>query len=250
MANSMKVTFLGTNGWYDTGTGNTTSILVETPDHYIVLDAGFGFYKVKDLVKEEKPVFLFISHFHLDHIIGLHTLPVFKLVQGLDIYLPKGGGRLLRSFLKRPFTSPPLLLPTKIRIREIAKNTRFSFGFETLHLQHPVPCYGYRFEAAGSSVSYCTDTGLCGNLRRLAKDADLLMTECSMRPGDRSPNLFHVTPETAASVARDAGANKLALFHFDPGKYPTFAERDAAQTAARAIFPDTVAARDDMVIEL
>jgi len=246
----MKITFLGTNGWYDTGTGNTTSIMVETSGQYIILDAGFGFYKVKDLIKEDKPVLLFISHFHLDHIIGLHTLPIFKVSQGIDIYTQKGGQKLLRSFLKRPFTSPPLLLPTKIRFHEIDKKTRFDFGFETMRLQHPVPCFGYRFETGGASVSYCTDTGLCGNLRRLAKDAGLLMTECSMRPGDKSPNLFHITPETAASVARDAAAGKLALFHFDPGKYPAFADRDEAERAARAIFPDTVAARDGMVITL
>ena len=86
----MKITFLGTNGWYDTAIGNTPSVFIETKSDYIILDAGFGFYKAKELIKSEKPVSLFISHFHLDHIIGLHTLPLFKLFQGIDIYLPSG----------------------------------------------------------------------------------------------------------------------------------------------------------------
>ena len=42
----MKVLFLGTNGWYDTKTGNTTCILIETKKEYIILDAGNGFYKI------------------------------------------------------------------------------------------------------------------------------------------------------------------------------------------------------------
>ncbi len=246
----IKVTFLGTNGWYDTPTGNTVSVLVETDERYIVLDAGFGFYKVKEMVRPGKPVSLFISHLHLDHIIGLHTLPLFKFPQGIDIYAPKGYEKLLRAFLRRPFTSPPLLLPVKLRFHDITKATRFPFGFECLRLRHSVPCYGYRFDIDGIALSYCTDTGLCNNLKRLARGADLFMAECALAPGDKSPNLFHITPETAARTAREANAGKLALFHFDPGKYPTLAHRKEAEAAARAIFPDTIAANDGIVITL
>ena len=36
----IKVTFLGTNGWYSTDTGVTLCTLVESDDFYIILDAG------------------------------------------------------------------------------------------------------------------------------------------------------------------------------------------------------------------
>ena len=42
----MKIAFLGTNGWYDTKTGNTVSALVDTKKYYIVLDAGNGIHKL------------------------------------------------------------------------------------------------------------------------------------------------------------------------------------------------------------
>ena len=71
-----------------------------------------------------------------------------------------------------------------------------------------------------------------------------------MAPGDRSPNLFHITPETAASVAKDAGAKRLALCHFDPAKYPTLDSRKTARNAASAIFRETIAANDHTVIEI
>ena len=105
----MKVVFLGTNGWYDTDTGSTVSILVESRDNYIILDAGFGIYKLIKQLKDDKPISLLLSHLHLDHIIGLHTLPIFNLPQGIDIYLPKRFEYELRKFLRRPFTTPPQL---------------------------------------------------------------------------------------------------------------------------------------------
>ena len=39
----MKIIFLGTNGWYDTKTGNTLSVFMKTKKEYIILDAGSGF---------------------------------------------------------------------------------------------------------------------------------------------------------------------------------------------------------------
>jgi len=246
----MKITFLGTNGWYDTATGNTPCVLIETDGAFIVLDAGFGFAKVKDIVKSDKPVYLFISHLHLDHLIGLHTLPLFKFNQGINIYAGRKELKLIHSFMKRPFTTPPLLLPTKMKFCDIARPGKLPFGFEYAPLRHSVPCYGYRFSADGATIAYCTDTGPCANLKRLAAGADLLITESAMSPGDTSANLFHITPEAAARAASESGAKKLALCHFDPGKYPTMDHRKAAETAAKAIFANTIAANDGTTITL
>jgi ribonuclease BN (tRNA processing enzyme) len=246
----VKATFLGTNGWYDTLTGNTPCVLIETEKRYIVLDAGYGFYKVKQLASADKPVDLFISHLHYDHLIGLHTLPIFKLTRGIDVYANKAIMKGLKGFLKRPYTSPPLLLSTKLRFHGVTGGSGSPVEFETLKLRHSVTCHGYRFRLEGKTVVYCTDTGECGNMKKLAKGADLLITECAMAPGDKSPNLFHLTPETAATVAAGAGVKKLALFHFDPAKYPDLESRKTAEKAARAIFADTIAANDTTIIDL
>ena len=166
----MKIRFLGTNGWYDTDTGNTTCALVETKDCYIILDAGGGFYKVREYIKDKRPVYLFISHLHLDHIIGLHTLPLFKVPQGIDIYVPKGMKEYLAVFLNRPYTSPPDSLATRITLHEIdsEKPPKLQIKFGTL--LHSPTCYGFRFRLDGKTISYCTDTGLCDELCRIAKD--------------------------------------------------------------------------------
>ena len=48
----MKLHFLGTNGWFDTRSGNTLSVLLDTDKAYIVFDAGGGFYKLDGYIKE------------------------------------------------------------------------------------------------------------------------------------------------------------------------------------------------------
>ena len=65
-----KIIFLGTNGWYDTDTGNTICILIDSPLFTIILDAGNGIAKLDRYADFNKPAYLFLSHFHLDHIAG------------------------------------------------------------------------------------------------------------------------------------------------------------------------------------
>jgi hypothetical protein len=53
---TVKIIFLGTNGWYDSETGNSICTLIDTQDHYIILDAGNGIYKADRYIKKDKPV--------------------------------------------------------------------------------------------------------------------------------------------------------------------------------------------------
>lgn len=70
----MKVIFLGTNGWYDTETGTTVCILVKSKKHAVIFDAGNGFYKLDAHLTDRRgrTGYLLLSHFHLDHVEGLH----------------------------------------------------------------------------------------------------------------------------------------------------------------------------------
>ena len=112
-------------------------------------------------------------------------------------------------------------------------------------LVHADPCWGYRFEAEGKSVAYCTDTGACRNIVELARGADALITECGLLPGMEGDSEWpHLAPETAASLAREAGCKRLFLSHFAAHLYKTMEGRKKAERAARKIFPRTFAARD------
>jgi len=100
----MKITFLGTNGWYSSSTGDTPCILIDSKDQYVILDAGNGIYKLDNHISENKPISLFISHFHIDHISGLHTLNKFKFKQGIDVYVGKGRTKDFETIVNPPFT--------------------------------------------------------------------------------------------------------------------------------------------------
>jgi len=247
----MKVTFLGTNGWYDTTTGNTVSVLIQTDDYDIILDAGNGIAKADRYITQDRPAYLFLSHMHIDHIAGLHTLCKFRFRKGLSIFTQVGTRRDLDTFVAEPYTVPFAILPFKNEVRELVQGPHnLPFRLTCLPLVHPIPCFGYRLELEGKVVAYCTDTGVCDNAVTLAKDADLLITECGLKPGETSPDWPHLNPGDAVGIAKRAGAKRLALTHFGAEVYRTLAERKAVQDDFSRTFAGLVAAPDGMPIEI
>ncbi len=99
-------------------------------------------------------------------------------------------------------------------------------------------------------IAYCTDTGVCDNAVRLGRDADLLITECGLHPGDVSPQWPHLNPEDAIGIAKRARAKRLALMHFGAMVYPTIMERHAVQEKFEAECPGLIAAKDELTIDV
>jgi ribonuclease BN (tRNA processing enzyme) len=247
----MKVTFLGTNGWFDTPAGNTVSVLVQAEDFDIIFDAGNGIAKVDRYISQEKPVCLFISHFHIDHIAGLHTLVKFRLKKGLEIYTLPGGSALLSMFVNEPFTVPLDKLPYPARATELNEGVhQLPFTVECRPLVHPAPCFGYRVEIDGKVIAFCTDTGVCDNAVTLGRNADLLITECALKPGEESPGWPHLNPQDAIGIARRAGAKRLALVHFGAEVYKTVEERTALEGMFEKESPGLIAATDGQTVEI
>ena len=99
-------------------------------------------------------------------------------------------------------------------------------------------------------LGYCPDTGYCENAVAIARDADLLIAECAFKSGENADNWPHLNPETAARIAREGNAKRLALVHFDAQRYPTLQDRNEAETVARTTFENTVATLDGMEIDV
>jgi ribonuclease BN (tRNA processing enzyme) len=247
----MRITFLGTNGWYATNLGNTVSILIDTKNYYIILDAGDGIYKIDQYVKDDKPIVVLLSHLHLDHIIGLHTLAKFSFSQQVNIYGYKGTKRRIKQIIKHPFSSPISALPIKVKLYDLDEGS-YNIGFPLACklLKHADPCLGYRLELEDKIITYCTDTGLCSNLFELARAADLLITECSFKPGQEDWGWPHLKPEDGALVAVKSQVKKLFLTHFDASIYKTIKERKEAEVVASKIFENSFMASDGLEIEL
>lgn len=255
----MKITFLGTNGWYTTPTGDTPCILIDTKDHYLILDAGNGIYKLDKYIKNnKKPISMFISHFHLDHVSGLHILNKFEFKQGIDVYVGKGRSKDFDTIVNIPFTvgykyKPENIykLKSEIRLHELSeKEEKIPFKASAIKQHHGYVDHGYRFEIGGKIIAYTGDCGFTDSARKLAKDADLLICECSNRKTEDPDPWGHFDPTEAATLAKETGVKQLILTHFGTYAYPTLEDRKWAESEAKKIFPNTIAATDGFEFDL
>jgi ribonuclease BN (tRNA processing enzyme) len=247
----MQITFLGTNGWYDSKMGNTLCILIKSEKYNIILDAGSGLAKADAFLDQNKQTFIFLSHFHLDHIAGLHVLAKFRFTQPLIFLIGEGMTEALKGFIAKPFTCPLYQLPFRTKILELPKQQkRLPFMAKVLDLLHADPTIGIRLTLEDKTITFCPDTGYCPNSVELGKDADLLITECAFKPGETSQTWPHLNPEIAAKIAQESKAKKLILTHFDASQYLTLKDRKDALSVARITFPETQISTDGWQLEL
>jgi ribonuclease BN (tRNA processing enzyme) len=247
----MQITFLGTNGWYDSKMGNTLCILIKSEKYNIILDAGSGLAKADEYLDQSKQTFIFLSHFHLDHVAGLHVLAKFRFTQPLIFLIGEGMTEALKSLVAKPFTCPLYQLPFRTKILELPKQQkRLPFMAKVLDLLHADPTIGISLTLEDKTVTYCPDTGYCPNSVELGKNADLLISECAFKPGETSQTWPHLNPEMAAKIAGEAKAKKLILTHFDASRYLTLKDRKTALSAARATFSSTQISTDGLQLEL
>ncbi|MFX1313823.1 MAG: MBL fold metallo-hydrolase, partial [Promethearchaeota archaeon] len=153
--------------------------------------------------------------------------------------------------INHPYSSPFIEIPLEVQIHDLNEG-KHNIGFPITCnlLVHADPCLGYRLELENKIITYCTDTGLCPNLYHLAKDADLLITECSYKPGQEKWGWPHLKPEEAADVALKSKAKRLILTHFDASSYKTIQDRKEAEEKAKAIFPEITIASDDLELTI
>ena len=249
----MIITMLGTNGWFDTETGQTMCTLISTKDYSIILDAGYGIRRAKQLIDFSKPTYLLLSHLHLDHTIGLHTLDYLLFDLPVTVVVPAGQQQAFRDLGKPPYSSNwEKVLPEGSQLLgtdELDKGN-FPFGISTLPLCHPVPDHGYRLVIEGKVVTYLCDTGYCDNAVTLAGGADLAIAECGALPGTAKIPGPHMEPELCAKLALEAGVKQMVLTHFSGALYTTIAARMNAVNSARSIFPNLITGVDNLEIVL
>ncbi len=123
---SMRGVLLGSGGWIPTSKRETCCALVRRGTDVLVLDAGTGLQRLverPDLLEGAENVHIVLTHFHLDHVVGLSYLPALAVARPPVVW---GPGALLadattRSLLER-LLDPPLfavaaLVPDERRAR-------------------------------------------------------------------------------------------------------------------------------------
>jgi len=82
-------------------------------------------------------------------------------------------------------------------------------------MRHAGSAYGMRITDGTSVLAHTGDTGDCPGLDTLARDADILLSEASLREfdPDTSGRHGHLTPGEAGRAASRSGVKRLLLTH-------------------------------------
>ena len=96
----------------------------------------------------------------------------------------------------------------------------------------------------GKKISIISDTTICDNCYKLAKDADILISEAtySSTLQEKGEEYNHMTSKQAALIANKVNAKKLILTHFSARYKSTYELNEDA----RNFFPETICAYDLM----
>ena len=101
----------------------------------------------------------------------------------------------------------------------------------------------------GIKVTYCTDTRPVEAIRQNAADSDLFICEGMYGEKEKAAKAVeykHMTFYEAASLARDAKVKELWLTHYSP----SLTRPEPFMDEVRAIFPQAMAGKDGMSVEL
>jgi ribonuclease BN (tRNA processing enzyme) len=242
-------------------------------DRRIIIDAGSGLRALGDHLINDRinrhPVKadLFLTHTHMDHIIGIPFFaPVYMSQTQLNIYGPVTceqeplesviGGQLSYRY----FPVRQAELAAEIEYINL-KEGRFDLGdgivLTTKYLNHPLLCFGYRFEYNGRNFCtaydtepfqniFCTDPNDPAYNEAMAREgelaaqmgnsgfedfilgADILVCDAQYTRQEYEAAKIgwgHTPVEYAIETAQRANVQTLALLHHDPMR--TDAQLDA-----------------------
>jgi len=245
----MKLELLGTTGYHPSEQRHTACFML--PELGVVFDAGTAMFRVREhLVTSTLDIFL--THAHLDHVIGLTFL--FDILHGLEMGHVRvyGEPSKLKAVQQHLFAKELFPVVPPLEWCDLPLEMKLADGAVLTHhpLEHPGGAVGYRVDWPDRSLAYITDTTAVPNAPYIefVRGVDLLVHECYF-PDDwheLAVKTGHSWTTPVAENAKAAGVGKLLLAHVNP-----FGNMDdpVGLDVAKAVFPATELARDGMTVE-
>lgn len=198
---------------------------------------------------------IFLSHLHPDHTGDLvpflfATKYAYGSPYGSKRERPLwlwGGEGFINFFDALKNAYQDWILPDKIRVKELAIGRMDFDGFSIIaaNTPHMDGSLALRVDQNDKSVVYSGDTDYSEALIELAKDADLLVIECSL-PDEASKREGHLTPGEVAEITNKSGAKKIVVTHL----YPICDEAGVVETIRKNVSAEVIEAQDMLEIEI
>ena len=254
----MKLTILGSGTSVPHPRRTSPSHWLETSKGSLLLDisADAPHRMAKERLDWPNLDAIWISHFHLDHIGGLVTFlfgsryapQIQSRSKPLRVFGPDGLRRIVEA-MNDSNNYRLLEQRFEVEIVEVGPAAAFQIlpGIEasTFSTPHTTESLALRLKDEDSKLFvYTSDTGFSEDLAPFAKDADLLLMECSFRRN--KPVQKHLELVDAMRLAHDCGPRRLVLTHL----YPEWDGVDLV-AEARSLWPgETIEAKDGLRLEI
>jgi len=245
----MKLVLLGTTGYHPNDRRHTPCMLL--PSCGVMLDAGTAVYRAGRYLQTTQ-LDIFLTHAHLDHVIGLTYLFNVIREQSLERIRVHGAPEKLAAIDEHLFAEA--LFPKKppMEMLSLAEEVPLASGGRLTHfpLPHQGGALGFRLDWPDRSMAYVTDTTASpeADYVERIRGVDVLVHECYFPDGSAewAAQTGHSCTTPVARVARQAGVGRLVLVHLNP----LSTDRDPiGLDIARAIFPETELGQDLMELE-
>lgn len=250
----MKLRFWGTRGSHPVSGpsfkqfgGNTHCLEIIQDNQSIIFDSGTGIIPLGKQVEHAKKHSLFISHPHLDHLIGFPFFtPLSDPHSQIEIWIPNDGpkqGKEVLSTLSSPPYFPISLdqFPAYLSFKTLQTHTTLSIGafsISTYPATHPGSSLCYKIQAGDIQIGLATDNeflkGYEGSPSEISqtdpfmqehipfieffRGCDLFIHEAQYFPEEYKTRIGwgHTSLTNGAILMRETGIKKWIVTHHSP----------------------------------